>query len=105
MQATRILIAPALAAVVLGAGLAAQSATPAKRATTGTPAVKLQPAPAAQAQDPAEQQAQYKENYAKKLEKEFIAFGGWITDYDVARKKAKAEGKVLFTYFSRSYAP
>ena len=43
--------------------------------------------------------------YEKKLQLEFIDYGGWITDYDEARAKAKAEGKVLFVYFSRSYAP
>jgi hypothetical protein len=43
--------------------------------------------------------------YEKKLSKEFVEYGGWITDYDVARATAKKEGKVLFVYFSRSYAP
>lgn len=48
---------------------------------------------------------QYRRKYEVKLKKEFISFGGWITDYDEARAKAKKEGKVLFVYFSRSYAP
>ena len=107
MKLTRLLIAPALLGVGLGGGLAAQEGKPAKAATpakAGTAAVKLtQPVK----QDPgsAEQQAKYQKNYAEKLEKEFIAYGGWITDWDVARKKAKAEGKQIFAYFSRSYAP
>ena len=50
-------------------------------------------------------QADYQAKYEKKLEKEFISFGGWITDYDVARERAKAEGKMIFAYFSRSYSP
>lgn len=28
----------------------------------------------------------------------------WTFDYDAARARAKKEGKVIFTYFSRSYA-
>ncbi len=40
-----------------------------------------------------------------KLESPFIEFGGWITDFDVAKEKAKAEGKLIFVYFSRSYSP
>ncbi len=40
-----------------------------------------------------------------KLAKPFVKFGGWIADYDAARAKAKEEGKVLFVYFTRSYAP
>jgi hypothetical protein len=45
-----------------------------------------------------------KANLEAKLSKEFIAFGGWITDYDVARERAAKEGKIIFTYFTRSYA-
>ncbi len=43
--------------------------------------------------------------YEQKLEHEFIEHGGWITDFDQARAKAKAEDKAIFVYFSRSYAP
>jgi len=50
-------------------------------------------------------QADLKEKYADKLALEFVDYGGWITDYDAARAKAKEEGKVLFVYFSRSYSP
>lgn len=41
----------------------------------------------------------------EKLSHDFIDFGGWITDYDAARARARETGKVLFVYFSRSYAP
>ena len=41
----------------------------------------------------------------KKLQKEFVSYGGWITDYDKARELARKEGKMIFAYFSRSYAP
>ncbi len=57
----------------------------------------------ASAQD--DKQAEYQARYEKKLEKEFISYGGWITDYDVARERAKEEGKLIFVYFSRSYSP
>ena len=46
-----------------------------------------------------------KAKYDEKLSHEFVEYGGWTTDYDAARKKAEEEGKVLFVYFSRSYAP
>jgi hypothetical protein len=52
-----------------------------------------------------DKQAHYQAEYEKKLAKEFVSFGGWITDYDEAREKARKEGKVLFTYFTRSYSP
>jgi len=45
------------------------------------------------------------DRYEKKLKLKFIEHGGWITDYDQARSMAKEQGKVLFVYFSRSYAP
>ena len=57
--------------------------------------------PLASAQSQAELEASYKE----KLGHEFVEHGGWITDYDAARKEAETTGKVLFVYFSRSYAP
>lgn len=41
----------------------------------------------------------------KKLAKPFVANGGWETDYDKAREAAKASGKVIFAYFTRSYSP
>jgi hypothetical protein len=58
---------------------------------------------AAQAQD--DQQAEMKAKYEEKIQKEFVAYGGWELDYDKAVERAKSEGKLLFTYFSRSYAP
>lgn len=50
-------------------------------------------------------QAELQERYEKKLQKEFVSYGGWITDYDEARELARKEGKMIFAYFSRSYAP
>ena len=53
----------------------------------------------------AQSQEELQAKLDEKLALEFIDFGGWTTDYDEARATAKAEGKVLFVYFSRSYAP
>jgi hypothetical protein len=50
-------------------------------------------------------QAELQARYEKKLQKEFISHGGWMTDYDEARERAQKEGKMIFAYFSRSYAP
>ena len=53
------------------------------------------------AQEPDDLQAKLED----KLAKSFVAHGGWITDYDQARQIAKEEGKLMFVYFTRSYAP
>ncbi len=45
------------------------------------------------------------ERLQKKLESPFLKNAPWVLDYDQARAKAKAEGKVIFAYFTRSYAP
>lgn len=53
---------------------------------------------------PQNDQDQMKANYEEKLHKEFISYGGWITDYDQARELAAKEKKFIFAYFTRSYA-
>ena len=53
----------------------------------------------------ADEQAELQAKYDKKVAKEFVSYGHWMLDYDKAREKAKAEGKLIFTYFSRSYSP
>ena len=50
-------------------------------------------------------QAELRAKYEQKIAKDFVSSGNWILDYDDARAKAKAEGKLLFTYFTRSYSP
>mgnify|MGYP003654964456 CR=1 FL=1 len=52
-----------------------------------------------------DEQAELRAKYEKKIAKDFVSYGNWMLDYDAARAKAKAEGKLLFTYFSRSYSP
>lgn len=44
------------------------------------------------------------EKLEKKLKEPWLVEGGWITDYDKAREEAKKSGKLIFAYFSRSYA-
>jgi len=45
------------------------------------------------------------QRYEEALKDPFIAKGNWVLDYDEARARAKREGKLIFAYFSRSYAP
>jgi hypothetical protein len=40
-----------------------------------------------------------------KLAEPWLKSAPWITDYDKARAEAKATGKPIFAYFTRSYAP
>ncbi len=44
------------------------------------------------------------EKLAEKLKEPWLVDGGWITDYDKAREEAKKADKLIFAYFSRSYA-
>jgi hypothetical protein len=55
------------------------------------------------AQASADQEKMIK-NREEKLESRFLQKANWILDYDEARKVAKQEGKLIFTYFTRSYA-
>jgi hypothetical protein len=38
------------------------------------------------------------------LKEEWLKKADWITDYDKAREEAKKSGKMIFGYFTRSYA-
>ena len=40
----------------------------------------------------------------EKLAKEVFKKAPWMFDFDKARETAKNEGKLIFTYFTRSYA-
>ena len=40
----------------------------------------------------------------EKLAKEVFKKADWVMDYDKARAQAKSSGKLIFTYFTRSYA-
>ena len=39
-----------------------------------------------------------------KLAEEWMKKAAWITDYDKALAESKASGKLIFAYFTRSYA-
>ena len=40
----------------------------------------------------------------KKLAKPVFHEANWLFDYDQARAEARKQGKLLFTYFTRSYS-
>jgi hypothetical protein len=85
----------ALAAAVLpwlAFGASAQGTVPAK---------KLTAAPA-QSADPTQEQLVAMRN--EKMALEVFKKAPWTFDFDQARAQAKKEGKLIFAYFSRSYA-
>ncbi len=41
----------------------------------------------------------------KKLKLSFLKEAKWFTDFDKAKAAAEKRGQVIFTYFTRSYAP
>lgn len=49
-------------------------------------------------------QEELKAQREEKLAKPVFKKAPWMTDYDAAREQAKKEGKLLFAYFTRSYA-
>ncbi len=40
-----------------------------------------------------------------KLQEPWLKKAAWITDYDDAKAASKEQGKPIFAYFTRSYAP
>lgn len=56
----------------------------------------------AAAQEP---QESLKAKYEKKVGEGWFKDGGWTPDYDKAREQAKAGGKLIVAYFTRSYSP
>ena len=59
-------------------------------------------ATAASAQD---EDTDLKEKLAEKLQKPFASNAAWVLRFEDAKKLAGEKGKVIFAYFSRSYAP
>lgn len=49
-------------------------------------------------------QADLIEARSAKLEKLVFKKADWLFDYEAAKARAKEENKLLFTYFTRSYA-
>ena len=58
-----------------------------------------------QAQRPQKSQEELKQSYQAKCQERWFVDGGWTDDYDQARDRAAAEGKFIFAYFTRTYAP
>ena len=50
-------------------------------------------------------QAELQAKYSEKIHESWFAGGGWVDDYDLARKQAAAEKKFILAYFTRTYAP
>jgi hypothetical protein len=40
----------------------------------------------------------------KKLQSKFLKNGTWYTDFDKAKAASRESGKLIFAYFTRSYA-
>jgi hypothetical protein len=53
---------------------------------------------------PQPDQQKLKELRTEKLGKPVFQKAPWVFDYDKAREQAKKDGKVIFAYFTRSYA-
>ncbi len=49
-------------------------------------------------------QEELKARLDKKLASKFLQNASWITNYDKAREKAKKSKKLIFGYFTRSFA-
>lgn len=45
------------------------------------------------------------EKLEAKLKKPFAANAAWVLEFAEAKKQAAEKGRVIFAYFSRSYAP
>jgi hypothetical protein len=61
-------------------------------------------APASRRRPPPPSQEDLVAKRAEKLAKDFLKKADWITDYDQARAAAKKSDKLIFAYFTRSYA-
>ena len=53
---------------------------------------------------PGQSQEDLKHRKEHKLAAEFLKKATWFTDYDAARGAARKQDKVIFAYFTRSYA-
>lgn len=43
--------------------------------------------------------------YEAKISEDWVSNGNWVLDFEEAKARAKAENKLIFAYFTRSYAP
>ena len=47
----------------------------------------------------------FRAKYEAEIAEDWVSHGGWILDLDEALARAKKENKLVFAYFTRSYAP
>jgi malonyl CoA-acyl carrier protein transacylase len=47
----------------------------------------------------------FEAKYKDKLKKEFVSKVGWVQNLEKAQEAAAAQNKLIFGYFTRSYAP
>ena len=73
------------------------------RHTSITLAIAL--AGAALALPTAAQEPDLQAKYEAKISEDWVAHGNWVLDFETAKKKAAEENKLIFAYFTRSYAP
>lgn len=52
-----------------------------------------------------DKQADLKAKLEKKVKAKFVETGGWLLDYQEARRQAEKQGKAIFVYFTRTFAP
>ncbi len=53
----------------------------------------------------AEEQEVLRNRLESKLSEKWVSSQNWTTDYDLARQRSAESGKLIFAYFTRSYAP
>ena len=53
---------------------------------------------------PALAQSDLQKRFDAKLAEAWFKANDWTSDYDVARKRSRERGKLMFAYFTRSYA-
>lgn len=51
------------------------------------------------------QQDDLKAKYEAKISEDWVTHGNWVLDFEEAKRRAKAENKLIFAYFTRSYSP
>ncbi|PIE24587.1 MAG: hypothetical protein CSA62_01800 [Planctomycetota bacterium] len=103
----RIISTFALAAcTLLGAELRAQEKAPQKPAQAK--AKRIQRKAALISRMPtgkAPTQEEYKAKLASKLQEPWLKKASWVLDFEAAKQLAQEKKKLIFAYFTRSYAP
>jgi len=70
-----------------------------------TVGVTLVAAAPAEAQRQPPSQEELKQRFEAKMADSWWKNATWLTDYNTALAEAKASGKKIFAYFTRSYSP